>query len=186
MSRDIPQKPVTREELELALQSFEQIGGMVKYAEMLENAMGTMRENFDAIESALRMTQTLHEKQLQGIDHWIDMCKFLLPVFAVTATAGLTIDTATFSSQIATVVGSIGFLVFFAGLFERSKKRQILLAEQEKDIEKLHKAFQDGQELANILKAQAQEERGEMTDEKIREWLERAFRMLKSQRNIES
>ena len=55
MSRDIPQKPVTREELELALQSFEQIGGMVKYAEMLEKAMGTMRENFDAIESALRM-----------------------------------------------------------------------------------------------------------------------------------
>ena len=178
MSHDTPQKPVTREELELAMQSFKQMGGMAKYAEMLEKAMGTMRENFDAAESALRMTQTLHEKQLQGIDHWIDMCKFLLPVFAVTATAGLTIDTATFSSQIATVVGSIGFLVFFAGLFEYSKKRQILLAKQEKDIEKLHKLFQDGQEMVSILKAQAQDMCGDLTDDVIREQLEKTLKVM--------
>lgn len=173
------ENPVTREELELAMQSFEQMGGMAKYAQMIKDAMEAMRENFEAIESALRMTQTLHEKQLQGIDHWIDMCKFLVPIFAVITTAGLTLDVATFNSQIATIVGSIGFLVFFAGLFEQSKKRQILLAKQEKDIEKLHKSFQDGQELANILKAQAQDERGEVTDANVELQLEKVLKIIK-------
>ena len=132
-------KPVNREELELAVQSFEQMGGMVKYAQMIKDAMEALRENFDTIESALRMTQTLHDKQLQGIDHWISMCKFLLPISVTIAVAGLTITAPTFNSQVAAIIGSIGSLVFFAALFELSKKRQNLLAKQEKDIEKKKK-----------------------------------------------
>lgn len=173
------ERPVTRAELELVIQSFEQMGGMAKYAQILSDAMKAMRENFESIESALRMTQTLHNKQLQGIDHWISMCKFLIPLFAAIATAGLTIDTPTFRGDIATVVGSIGFLVFFAGLFEQSKKRQMLLDKQEKDVEKLHETFQQGQEMVNILKTQAQDERGEMTDDKMREQLEKALVIMK-------
>ena len=109
-------KPVTQEELELAMQSFEQMGGMTKYAQMIKDAMEALRENFDAIESALRMTQTLHNKQLQGIDHWLGVCKFLIPIFATAAVAGLTIDSQAipFRSELATVVGSVGFLVFFS------------------------------------------------------------------------
>ena len=185
MSRDIPQKPVTREELELALQSFEQIGGMVKYAEMLEKAMGTMRENFDAIESALRMAQTLHEKQLQGIDHWIDMCKFLIPIFVTAAVAGLTIDSQDipFRSELAAVVGSIGFSVFFSGLFWLSHKRQKLLTQQDKDLKKLNKVFQDGQEMVNILKSQAHDERGDMTDDKLRDQMEKVLEIMKRSEN---
>lgn len=107
-------KPVTQEELELAMQSFEQMGGMTKYAQMIKDAMEALRQNFDAIESALRMTQTLHDKQLQGIDHWISICKFLVPIFATAAVAGLTIDTEAIPlrSELATLIGSIGFLVF--------------------------------------------------------------------------
>lgn len=177
-------KPVTQEELELAMQSFEQMGGMTKYAQMIKDAMEALRENFDAIESALRMTQTLHNKQLQGIDHWLGVCKFLIPIFATAAVAGLTIDSQAvpFRSELATLIGSIGFLVFFAGLFELSRKRQKLLGKQEKDIEKLHKAFQDGQEIVNILKAQAQDERGDMTDEKMKEQLEKVLKIMKVSR----
>ena len=183
MSHDTPQKPVTREELELAMQSFKQMGGMAKYAEMLEKAMGTMRENFDAIESALRMTQTLHDKQLQGIDHWIGVCKFLIPIFATAAVAGLTIDSQSipFRSELATIVGSVGFLVFSSGLFWLSDKRQKLLNQQEKDIVRLNKVFQDGQEIVNILKAQAQDERGEMTNDRLREQLEKVLKILKKE-----
>lgn len=172
---------ITREELDIAMQSFEQMGGMVKYAEMLENAMSAMRENFDAIESALRMTQTLHDKQLQGIDHWLGVCKFLIPIFATAAVAGLTIDSQAipFRSELATVVGSVGFLVFFSGLFWLSRKRQKLLNQQEGDLAKLNKVFQDGQEMVNILKTQAQDERGEMTDDKVREQLEKALGIMK-------
>lgn len=171
-------KPVTQEELELAMQSFEQMGGMTKYTQMIKDAMEALRENFDAIESALRMTQALHDKQLQGIDHWIGMCKFLLPMFVAIATAGLTITVPSFNSRVAVIIGMIGFVVFFAGLFEQSRKRQKLLIKQEQDIEKLNKTFQDGQELMNILKAQAQDERGEMTDEKLREQLEKTLKVM--------
>ena len=174
---------VTQEELQLAMRSFEQMGGMVKYAEIIEKTMRAMRENFDAIESALRMTQALHDKQLQGIDHWISMCKFLLPIFATAAVAGLTLDTQAvpFRSELATLIGSIGFLVFFAGLFELSQRRQKLLNKQEEDIKKLHKTFEQGQEIVNILKAQANDTRGEMTDEQLREQLEKALEIMKGE-----
>ena len=174
-------KPVTQEELELAMQSFEQLGGMAKYAQLIKDAMEALRENFDSIESALRMTQTLHDKQLQGIDHWISICKFLVPIFATAAVAGLTIDTEAipFRSELATLIGSIGFLVFFAGLFWLSDKRQKLLNKQEEDIKKLHKTFEQGQEMVNILKAQANDTRGEMTDEQLREQLEKALEIMK-------
>ena len=178
-------KPVTQEELDLAVQSFEQMGGMAKYAQMIKDAMEALRENFDAIESALRMTQTLHDKQLQGIDHWLGVCKFLIPIFATAAVAGLTIDSQAipFRSELATVVGSVGFLVFFSGLFWLSRKRQKLLNQQEGDLAKLNKVFQDGQEMVNILKTQAQDERGEMTDEKMREQLEKALEIMKRSKN---
>ena len=176
-------KPVTQEELELAMQSFEQMGGMTKYAQMIKDAMEALRENFDAIESALRMTQTLHNKQLQGIDHWLGVCKFLIPIFATAAVAGLTIDSQAvpFRSELATLIGSIGFLVFFAGLFELSQRRQKLLNKQEEDIKKLHKTFEQGQEMVNILKAQANDTRGEMTDEQLREQLEKALEIMKGE-----
>ena len=179
---------ITREELDIAMQSFEQMGGMAKYAEMLENAMSAMRENFDAIESALRMTQTLHDKQLQGIDHWLSVCKFLIPIFATAAVAGLTIDSQTipFRSEVATVVGSVGFLIFFSGLFWLADKRQKLINQQENDLAKLNKVFQDGQEIVNILKAQAQDERGEMTDEKMKEQLEKALKIMKTSKKDEA
>lgn len=170
-------KPVTREELDLAVQSFEQMGGMAKYAEIMERAMNMMRDHFDMTERSLTMVQKLHAMQLQGIDQWVNLCKFLLPLFATIATAGLTITSPTFNSQIATAIGLIGFVVFFAGLFELSRKRQKILAKQEKDIEKLHKAFQDGQELVDILKVQAQNERGEMTDEKVQDMMKRILRI---------
>ena len=172
-------KPVTREELDLAVQSFEQMGGMAKYAEIMERAMNMMRDHFDMTERSLTMVQKLHAMQLQGIDQWVGLCKFLLPLFVTIAAAGLTITSATFNSQIATIIGLIGFVVFFAGLFELSRKRQKILARQEKDIEKLHKAFQDGQELVNILKAQAQDERGDMTDDKLRDQMKKVLEIMK-------
>lgn len=172
-------KPVTQEELELAVQSFEQMGGMAKYAEIMERAMNMMRDHFDMTERSLTMVQKLHAMQLQGIDQWVGLCKFLLPLFVTIAAAGLTITSATFNSQIATIIGLIGFVVFFAGLFELSRKRQKILARQEKDIEKLHKAFQDGQELVNILKAQAQDERGDMTDDKLRDQMKKVLEIMK-------
>ena len=46
-------KPVTQEELELAMQSFEQMGGMTKYAQMIKDAMEALRENFDALLDAI-------------------------------------------------------------------------------------------------------------------------------------
>ena len=171
-------KPVTQEELELAIQSFEQMGGMAKYAQIMEGAMNMMSDHFDMTERALNIVQSLHVKQLQGIDHWIGMCKFLLPMFVAIATAGLTITVPSFNGQVAVIIGMIGFVVFFAGLFEQSRKRQKLLIKQEQDIEKLNKTFQDGQELMNILKAQAQDERGEMTDEKLREQLEKTLKVM--------
>lgn len=170
-------KPVTREELDLAVQSFEQMGGMAKYAEIMERAINMMRDHFDMTERSLTMVQKLHAMQLQGIDQWVGLCKFLLPLFVTIAAAGLTITSPTFNSQIATVIGLLGFVVFFAGLFELSRKRQKILAKQEKDIEKLHKAFQDGQELVDILKVQAQNERGEMTDEKVQDMMKRILRI---------
>ena len=172
-------KPVTREELELAVQSFEQMGGMVKYAEIMERAISMMRDHFDMTERSLTMVQKLHVMQLQGIDQWVGLCKFLLPLFATFAAAGLTITAPTFNSQIATIIGLVGFVVFLAGLFELSRMRQKLLAKQEKDIDKLHKAFQDGQEIVNILKAQAQDERDDMTDEKMKEQLEKVLEVMK-------
>lgn len=172
-------KPVTQEELELAVQSFEQMGGMAKYAEIMERAMNMMRDHFDMTERSLTMVQKLHAMQLQGIDQWVGLCKFLLPLFVTIAAAGLTITSATFNSQIATIIGLIGFVVFFAGLFELSRKRQKILARQEQDIEKLHKAFQDGQELVNILKAQAQDERGDMTDDKLRDQMKKVLEIMK-------
>ena len=176
-------KPVTREELDLAVQSFEQMGGMAKYAEIMERAMNMMRDHFDMTERSLTMVQKLHAMQLQGIDQWVGLCKFLLPLFVTFAAAGLTITAPTFNGQVASIIGLLGFVVFFAGLFKLSRKRQKLLAIQEKDIEKLHKAFQDGQEIVNILKAQAQDERGEMTDEKMREQLEKVLSVLKRTKN---
>lgn len=171
-------KEVTREELEFAIQSFEQMGGMAKYAQIMERAMSMMRDHFDMTERALKVVQSLHAKQLQGINHWIDLCKFLLPMFVAIATAGLTITVPSFDGQVAVIIGMIGFVVFFAGLFEQSRKRQQLLVKQEQDIEKLNKTFQDGQELMNILKTQAQDEWGEMTDEKLREQLEKALKVM--------
>ena len=175
-------KPVTQEELDLAVQSFEQMGGMAKYAEIMERAMNMMRDHFDMTERSLTMVQKLHVMQLQGIDQWVGLCRFLLPLFATFATAGLTITAPTFNSQIATIIGLLGFVLFFAGLFELSRKRQKLLGKQEKDIEKLHKAFQDGQEIVNILKAQAQDERSDMTDEKMKEQLEKVLKIMKVSR----
>ncbi len=170
---------VTREELELAMHSFEQMGDMTKYAQLMESAMRMTRDNFDMAERGLRVVQSLHDKQLQGIDQWVDACKVMLPLFATAAVAGLTITIQNFNSQIAFVCGAIGFLVFFAGLLWLTRQRHKLLNKQEQDIEKLNVAFQQGRELANIVKNQAQDERGEMTDEKIQGQLEKVLKIMK-------
>ena len=175
-------REVTREELELAVQAFEQMGGMTKYAQLMESAMRMTRDNFDMAERGLRVVQSLHNKQLQGIDQWVDVCKVMLPLFATATVAGLTITIQNFNSQIAVMCGAIGFLVFFAGLLWLTRQRHKLLNKQEQDIEKLNVAFQQGQELVNIIKAQAQDERDEMTDEKMREQLEKLLSMMKERK----
>lgn len=175
-------REVTREELELAVQAFEQMGGMTKYAQLMESAMRMTRDNFDMAERGLRVVQSLHNKQLQGIDQWVDVCKVMLPLFATATVAGLTITIQNFNSQIAVMCGAIGFLVFFAGLLWLTRQRHKLLNKQEQDIEKLNVAFQQGQELVNIIKAQAQDERDEMTDEKMREQLEKVLEIMREKK----
>lgn len=174
---------VTREELELAVQAFEQMGGMTKYAQLMESAMRMTRDNFDMAERGLRVVQSLHNKQLQGIDQWVDVCKYLLPIFVTVASAGLAIkDVTFFKNDIASMVGVIGSVVALILLLSLTIYRSIKLRKQEQDIDKLNVAFQQGQELSNIVKTQAQDERGEMTDEKMREQLERVLEIMKEKK----
>lgn len=57
-------KNATRKEIELAAQSFEQMDGMAKYAQMMRSAMNIMRDHFGMTERALRMVQSPYGKQL--------------------------------------------------------------------------------------------------------------------------
>lgn len=171
---------VTQEELNIALQSFEQMGGMAKYAEIQKSASNVMRDNFDMTERALRMTQTLHEKQLQGFDQWLGTCRYLLTLFATTATAGLTIgSTDIFKNDWATWIGLVGAGLLISIMFIFSVLRTFKLRKQEEDIKKLHKAFEQGQEIANMLKMQANDVRGEMTDKQLREQMEKVLKIMK-------
>ncbi|MBH1956946.1 hypothetical protein I8H84_05205 [Candidatus Saccharibacteria bacterium] len=155
---------------------------MANYGQILASATASLKDMFDMMDRSLVMSKSLHDMQLQGIDKWVDVCKFLLPIFATFATAGLAISTPGFNGTVAVIVGGAGFISFLTLLFAQMAKRKSVLAQQEVDLVKLNQVFTQYRELNDLHMQSAAAERGELTDKKLGEQMERILNVMKEDR----
>lgn len=150
---------------------------MANYGQILASATASLKDMFDMMDRSLVMSKSLHDMQLQGIDKWVDVCKFLLPIFATFATAGLAISAPGFNGTVAVIVGGAGFISFLTLLFVQMTKRKSVLAQQEVDLVKLNQVFTQYREMNDLHMQSAAAERGGLTDEKMQDILEKVLKM---------
>lgn len=168
---------ISPEELQLAKEMLESADTMANYSELMKNATASLKDMFDMIDRSLVMSKSLHDTQLQGIDKWVDVCKFLLPIFATFVAAGLTISTPGFNGTVAVIVGGAGFISFLTLLFVQMAKSKSVLAQQEADLVKLNQVFTQYREMNDLHMQSVAAERGELTDEKMKNILEKVLKM---------
>lgn len=153
---------------------------MANYGQILASATASLKDIFDMMSRSLVMSKSLHDMQLQGIDKWVDVCKFLLPIFATFATAGLAISTPGFNGTVAVIVGGAGFISFLTLLFVQMAKRKSVLAQQEADLVRLNQIFTQYREMNDLHMQSAAAERGELTDERMQDLLEKVLNLKKA------
>lgn len=151
---------------------------MAHYGQILASATASLKDMFDMMDRSLVMSKSLHDMQLQGIDKWVDVCKFLLPIFATFAAAGLAISTPGFNGTVAVIVGGAGFISFLTLLFAQMAKRKSVLAQQEANLVRLNQIFTQYREMNDLHMQSAAAERGELTDEKMKEQFDKAYKII--------
>lgn len=118
------------------------------------NAMQAMgqyqKDNFEMIDRTLSMMQAVHKVELQNTNFYVDILKFLIPIFATAAIAGATLDTQDVNSTLLVVIGAVGIISGVLALLPLLIKRHRKTQEQSKQYAKLAKALENWQKVAKL------------------------------------
>lgn len=114
-------------------------------------AMGQyQKDNFEMIDRTLSMMQAVHKVELQNTNFYVDILKFLIPIFATAAIAGATLDTQGVNSTLLVVIGVVGIISGVLALLPLLIKRHSKTQEQSKQYAKLAKALENWQKVAKL------------------------------------
>jgi hypothetical protein len=118
------------------------------------NAMQAMgqfqKDNFEMIDRTLSMMQAVHRVELQNTSFYVDILKFLIPIFATAAIAGATLDTQGINSTLLVTIGLIGIIGGALTLAPLLIKRHKKTKEQSNQYAKLAKALENWQKVAKL------------------------------------
>lgn len=118
------------------------------------NAMQAMgqyqKDNFEMIDRTLSMMQAVHKVELQNTNFYVDILKFLIPIFATAAIAGATLDAQGVNSVLLVIIGLVGIAGGVLTLAPLLVKRHRKTQEQSKQYAKLAKALENWQKVAKL------------------------------------
>lgn len=120
--------------------------------ESLESSMRMTKDGFDMLDRTLSMTELLHSSETKKIDIFLDIIKYLMPIFATSLITGMAVNATNIKSQLLVWIGFIGFIalsVVLTILFIRRKK---ILEQQTKNYEKLNEVYSDWRKLSDLQK----------------------------------
>jgi len=120
--------------------------------ESLESAMRMTKDNFDMLDRTLSITESLHASETKKIDIFLDVIKYLLPIFATALIAGMTVDIPNINPLLLTVIGIIGFIILIIALFMLLSQRNKISDRHIEQHNQLNKVFSDWQKIAELQK----------------------------------
>ena len=110
------------------------------------------KDNFEMIDRALTMMQAVHKAELQNNNFYVDIFKFLIPIFATTAIAGAGVDSPGINSSVLIGVGGVGVLISVISLIPLLIQRHKKAQRQSAEYTKLSKAFTKWEKVADLRK----------------------------------
>lgn len=120
------------------------------YINAMEKIGQFQKDNFEMIDRALSMMQAVHKVELQNTNFYVDMLKFLIPIFATAAIAGATVDTQGINSLLLEAIGLGGIIGGILTLAPLLVKRHHKTKEQSQQYIKLADALDKWQKVAKL------------------------------------
>ena len=124
------------------------------------------KDNFEMIDRSLAMMQSIHAVEVKNGDYFLDIIKFLLPIFATAAIAGASVDIAGLNSLLLVTVGLAGVGISTVALVTLSIARKKEVDRQEKEYVKLSEAFSKWQKIADVQRQLASDSGVDIKDMK--------------------
>lgn len=120
--------------------------------ESLESSMRMAKDGFDMLDRTLSMTETLHSSETKKIDIFLDIIKYLMPIFATSLITGMAVNVINVRSQLLIWIGLIGFIVLAIALTVLFIERKKIIEKQTKNYEKLNEVYIDWKKLSDLQK----------------------------------
>lgn len=120
--------------------------------ESLESAMHMTKDGFDMLDRTISITELLHASETKKIDIFIDVVKYLSPIFATALITGMTVNIPNIKTDILTWIGSFGFIAMMVLLLILLSKRNRITDKQTGNYDQLNKVFSDWQKMAEVQK----------------------------------
>lgn len=136
------------------------------YIAALQTMTQLQKDNFEMIDRSLAMMQALHTAETKNDDYFLDILKFLIPIFATAAITGASITITGLNSLLLMTIGTIGLVVSVVFLTFLSLKRKKKIDRHQEQYVKLAEAFSKWQKLIEIQKQIASDSGVEVNDMK--------------------
>lgn len=120
--------------------------------ESLESSMRMTKDGFDMLDRILSMTETLHSSETKKIDIFLDIIKYLMPIFTTSLITGMAVNTINVRSQLLIWIGLIGFIFLAIALVVLFIQRKKIIGQQTKNFEKLNEVYADWKKISDLQK----------------------------------
>ena len=108
------------------------------------------KDNFEMIDRTLSVMQAVHRAELQNTNFYVDILKFLIPIFATAAIAGATLDTKGVNSLLLVIIGLVGIIGGVFVLVPLLLRRHNKTKEQSQQYAQLLRALEKWQKVAKL------------------------------------
>lgn len=164
MSRDTSAEQIAQ--LDSLTDKLEKMELNPSYIAAISTMTQLQKDNFEMIDRSLAMMQSIHTVEVKNGDYFLDIIKFLLPIFATAAITGASVDIAGLNSLLLVAVGLVGVGVSLVALVTLSIARKKKVDRQEKEYIKLSEAFSKWQKIANVQRQLASDSGVDIKDMK--------------------
>ena len=122
------------------------------YVNATQAMVQLQKDNFEMIDQSLTMMQAVHKAELQNSDFYVDLLKFLIPLFATATITGVAIDNPGVNSIALSLIGEIGLALSVVFLVPILVQRHKKAKRQNSEYNKLSGAFTKWEKIADLQK----------------------------------
>ena len=143
--------------------------------ESLKSSMRMTKDGFDMLDRTISMTELLHSSEMKRVDIFLDVVKYLMPIFATSLITGMSINIINIKSSLLIYIGLIGLGALVVFMLILLSKRKKIINQQSKNYKKLNEIYSDWKKLSELQKKISVTGLDELNDD-IRPIMEEVFR----------